>query len=478
LLLLAVWGVGNHATGAEPPRKLIFIHHSCGQNWLADENGGLAKALARHRYFVSDTNYGWGPDGIGDRTDIPDWPEWFCGPESPRILEAVLRESGVHSPYSRSLADPGGRNRIILFKSCFPNSALEGSPDDPPGRGEGLSVGGAKAVYVKLREAFAERPDLFFVAITAPPLIDSQHAGNARAFNTWLTKEWLKDYSGNNIMVFDFYNVLTASGNHHRLKNGEIEYVNDAGGDTLAYPSDDDHPSVRGNRKATEEFVPLLNYHVARWWATAPASAPPKASSESREEEETPEPAVEAETVAPATPPETPPVGDMSSAANLAAAAEGWEVFQDESVQKPMMTISRKEMGGISCLSVAYRVNADTWAACAKVQEGPLDWSDYQGVAVRYRAPAGCRLILTVYEHAPDGGLLHFECPLPEGSESWQNASLTWDAFRQPEWQGEADRRFKPNRSRGLALILHPADAPVSGTFYIAEVGPFSKESQ
>ena len=36
--------------------KLIFIHHSSGENWLADEHGGLGAALANNNYFVSDTN--------------------------------------------------------------------------------------------------------------------------------------------------------------------------------------------------------------------------------------------------------------------------------------------------------------------------------------------------------------------------------------------------------------------------------------
>ncbi|MCL5957721.1 MAG: hypothetical protein M1358_00130, partial [Chloroflexi bacterium] len=54
---------------AGKPVRLIFIHHSTGENWLADDNGGLGLALRDHNYFVSDTNYGWGPDSIGDTTD-------------------------------------------------------------------------------------------------------------------------------------------------------------------------------------------------------------------------------------------------------------------------------------------------------------------------------------------------------------------------------------------------------------------------
>lgn len=59
-----------------PPRtivKLIFIHHSTGANLLADGYGNLGKTLGQNNYFVSDTHYGWGPNSIGNRTDIPDW---------------------------------------------------------------------------------------------------------------------------------------------------------------------------------------------------------------------------------------------------------------------------------------------------------------------------------------------------------------------------------------------------------------------
>ncbi|MDY7036275.1 MAG: hypothetical protein SV375_08970, partial [Thermodesulfobacteriota bacterium] len=112
--------------------KLIFIHHSCGENWLADDNGRLGITLGKNKYFVSDTNYGWGPNGIGDRTDITNWPEWFTGPRSRIHMKALYSENDKHSPYTRIMSDPGGENQIIMFKSCFPNSNLKGKPGDQP----------------------------------------------------------------------------------------------------------------------------------------------------------------------------------------------------------------------------------------------------------------------------------------------------------------------------------------------------------
>ena len=187
--------------------KLIFIHHSTGENWLNDNDGGLARALQENNYFVSDTNYGWGPDGIGDSTDIPNWLIWFRGEESPRYTQALYTENSQNAPYTRFLDDPGGENQIIMFKSCFPNSELGGQPNDPSGTYEEMTVAGAKYVYSELLNYFRTRPDKLFVVIAAPPVSDSSFAENARAFNLWLVNDWLQEnnYALNNVAVFDFY---------------------------------------------------------------------------------------------------------------------------------------------------------------------------------------------------------------------------------------------------------------------------------
>ena len=259
----------------EQPVKLVFIHHSTGENWLTDGYGDLGMKLGEANYFVSDTNYGWGPDAIGDRTDIPNWEEWFSSPNTPIYMEALFSESGQNASYTRTLADPGGENTIILFKSCFPNSDLYGSPEDRPGTYAEMTVAGAKYVYNTILRYFATRPDKLFIVITAPPLSDRTNAANARAFNHWLVNDWLAEnnYTLNNVVVFDFYNVLTGKDAHQRWNNGAIEYITGSR-DTLAYPSGDDHPSETGSRKTTEEFIPLLNVYYHRWVEGLPQMPP------------------------------------------------------------------------------------------------------------------------------------------------------------------------------------------------------------
>jgi hypothetical protein len=280
--------------------RLIFIHHSSGENWLADDNGGLGIELMKWGYFVSDTNYDWGPvdpqlEGpIGSFTDTGNWWNWFLGPGSTATMAALYREGDQHASYSRLEGNPGGENEIILFKSCFPNSAMDGNPNDPPNTGENLlrgsdsgsghqTVANAKGIYQDLLGYFLGHQEKFFVVITAPPLLAAdtspKQAANARAFNRWLVQDWLADYPRANVAVFDFYNVLTSNGgnpeqndidspkgNHHRYRDGKIEYITNKGGDVSAYAENgDSHPTSAGNRKATAEFVPLLSIFYHRW---------------------------------------------------------------------------------------------------------------------------------------------------------------------------------------------------------------------
>jgi len=286
------------------PVRLIFIHHSVGENWLDDSQGGLAKALKKNNYIVSDTNYGWGPpdadagsENIGDHTDIGYWYNWFAGPNSPAYMKALFAESGQNTatPYTRQAPDSGGENEIVMFKSCFPNSNLGGSPGDPPAQGQNLlrgqgsgeavhTVANAKGIYNDLLKYFATRQDKLFIVVTAPPLIESETtpeaAANARAFNSWLVNDWLADYPNRNVAVFDFYNVLTSnggspevsdagrsSGNHHRYspQTESIEYITGQGSNFSAYGSGDSHPTAAGGKKATDEFIEILNISYNAW---------------------------------------------------------------------------------------------------------------------------------------------------------------------------------------------------------------------
>jgi len=282
-------------------QRLVFIHHSSGQNWL---NDALRAQLNDNNYYVTETDYGWGPldedvgyDTIGDHTDIGHWYNWFAGPHRDTYMNALYPNDMTEG--SNTVTDPGGENTIVMFKSCFPNSHIGGNPNDPPTVGENPlrgqdtyseyhTVANIKGIYNDALNYFATRQDKLFIVITAPPLrrasTDAAHAANARALNTWLVNDWLASYPHKNVAVFDFYNVLTSNGgdydtndydwetgNHHRYRSGAIQYITDQGTNFSKYPTGgvDDHPSAAGNDKAAREFVILLNIWYHRWQAGA-----------------------------------------------------------------------------------------------------------------------------------------------------------------------------------------------------------------
>ncbi len=461
------------------PVKLVFVHHSTGGNWLADPNedqpyGGLGRALMANNYYVSATNYGWGPEGIGDRTDIVNWPEWFLGPERDAITRALYAESsqnaGDFGGWSRLPQDPGGENAIVMFKSCFPNSDLEGRPSDPPlaePNDYDYTVANAKAVYNALLGYFETRPDKLFVVVTAPPLVKGEtsrgRAANARAFNTWLVHEWLHDYPLANVAVFDYYNVLTDPGNHHQWNGNAIEHVAGSGNDFSAYPSDDSHPSTEGHTKATAEFVPLLNLYYNRWQAGAPATPPePVATAEPAATEES-----------------APPQGDAVAGAlrvveDFEGDAGAWQASTGEDSSVVCVPEAGTSHSGESALHVAYDLPPEGWMDCARAFDSPQDWSGGDGLSIYLQADELPEwMTLMVFSGDPDAPT-PFEIDLGLSSNSaggWTQAGYSWESFAVAAWHdGSGISEIDPARIVGFGFSLGTGEAGALGELYIDDV--------
>ncbi len=450
--------------------KLIFIHHSTGENWLTDGYGDLGKALNDNNYFVSDTNYGWGPNSIGDRTDIPNWIEWFRSDDTPRYMQALFNESEQHANYTRTLADPGGENEIILFKSCFPNSALTGNPNDPPGSYEDLSVSGAKYVYNQILSYFATRPDKLFVVITAPPLSDPTYAENARAFNLWLVSDWLDEnkYPLNNVAVFDFYNVLTARDAHHRFRDGYIEHGRNIS-NTLAYPSGDDHPSQAGSRKATEEFVPLLNVFYHRWKGSE-ASQPSQPASPTN----TAQPPV----IAPA-PPSSGLLDDFEQMPQ--PGTTGWQAFWDESTatRASCARVNTPVHTGAQALQLDFDLAPNAWTTCLTWYDTPQDWSSFDGLTFFVNASEQNALLnLQLYVALPDT-IATYQATFP-ATQGWQSVRVPLKSFERVAWEEDGGTPLEnATQVQGLAFALDNNNATThrTGQVWMDDLSLFSGEA-
>jgi len=264
----------------ENPVHLLFIHHSTGGQLLTDmgpdvgqdciyqthpNGGGLRKLLEKNNYIVHEASY---KSIVGDKTDICDWNAKFR-----KHMEKIL----VCRNQDEFFTD-GTQNKIIIFKSCFPNNMIEldGSLPGNPDSCEKTLLN-AKASYMALLPYFKNHPDILFIAFTAPPvakpvqykkdkIIQSLKAilnrpdtvekigRRARVFNNWLKdveNGWLKGYELKNVVVFDYYDILTGKGKS----------------DWSAYPTRngrDSHPSSEGNKLAAKEFLPFLNSSLQR----------------------------------------------------------------------------------------------------------------------------------------------------------------------------------------------------------------------
>lgn len=251
----------------ERPVNLVFLHHSVGEQLLADEGahpnaGGLRRQLEANHYAVNEASYG---SAVGEKTDLFDWLPKFRT-QMDRILRTRQQDQLLDT----------GRNQIVMFKSCFPNSFFRpdkthvGNPDGPV-----LTLSSAQATMLAMRDELSRQPDTLFIYVTAPPLRAHETreplwkfiakkilgretndveqvnaANNARAFNNWVKSPegWLKGYPGRNIVVFDYYDLLTG---------GESNF--------LKYPSGggkDDHPSAVGQHLAAAQLVPFINRAV------------------------------------------------------------------------------------------------------------------------------------------------------------------------------------------------------------------------
>jgi hypothetical protein len=166
-------------------------------------------------------------------------------------MDALYSEMDTMSA-TNTLVQAAGENTIIMFKSCYPCSEV------------GISIDDEKAIYNSLLSYFAAHPDKMFILVTPPPEINISYPENTRELCNWLVDEWSVNYRntyGDNLYVFDFYNVLTHPDNHHWIVEGvESHEVNNSNNELYYYSGTDNHPTSEGNIKATEEFVPLLNY--------------------------------------------------------------------------------------------------------------------------------------------------------------------------------------------------------------------------
>jgi len=256
--------------------------------------------------------------------------------------------------------------------------------------------------------------------------------------------------------------VLTGLNHHHRYLNGQIEHTFQPGRNTSAYPSapDDDHPSIAGSRKATEEFIPLLNIFYQRWKAAAPFAPP----------------AAESPTAQSALPSVGQPVVVTRVLDDFESGALGWDAFTDEIGGTTMACVSDPGTvhGGTQAMRGDYKVGVNGWATCAHFYDSPQNWDASKGITFYlHTAKAGQAMHVDLYAQAGDERETYvyaFETT-PESVSGWVPIRLRWEDFRRVEWEANAGAPFsKIDQVAGMAFGLPSQDAVSEGQFWVDDL--------
>ena len=405
LIVLALVGVSPAEAQGE---RIIFLHHSCGANLIAD--GGVREGLSARGYEFYD--HGYNDDGLvladgtwtGTNFDVP-------GDNTDPDGYAAIFAQELHDPPDNTFSHLMQYD-VIAFKSCFPVSNIESDSQ----------LAEYRSYYRSIRDRMDQYPDKIFVIVTQPPEVPANSspdaAARARAFTNWLqSDEYLAGHA--NVFVFDFFGVLAGNDDFLRPEYRMDEY--------------DAHPNQRANSDIGPLFVEFLDTSIRSYGGVMPRPPVEATPTHGTEESQPPEQ-------------EVPAPSDRTGAAIIDdfetyTAGGGWDTWVDgegstiECVADPGAAVS-----GSAALLVRYSIAPGGWAGCGRSHETPQDWSAADGIAMWVRSeesdvPAAVTLHLGETQE-PTPFQTELTTP-PGGAGVWSLVQLPWDLFAKPDWFGE-----------------------------------------
>lgn len=216
-------------------RNIVLLAHSTGTNlfnqgkvteWFDEYNrDNNTNYNIELRTFPKKRFYGW------NNYPYDYWNIW------------VKHKGYKFEPSLKKLAR---NNDVIIWKHCFPGSAIEEDRDVPFIDDQVKSLAAYKLQYGALKDLMLQFPDTDFIvwtlAVVREGNIPEEQAMRAREFVDWVKSEW--DESGDNIHVWDFYGYETTSidGQDQSL------YLRPE------YASSDNHPNPEFNKRVAPYF--------------------------------------------------------------------------------------------------------------------------------------------------------------------------------------------------------------------------------
>lgn len=224
---------GEEVSIPETQAKIIFLHHSTGQiiwdggvkEWFDNYNIENATNFQIFELvFPKDSPYGW------NNYPYDYYNIW------------VKNGDGLEYKTEPTLDSLAKDYDVIIFKHCFPVSQIEADNSADVGS-DVKSVENYKLQYNALKTKMREFEDTKFIvwtgAVETQGVLEQGPAERAKMFFNWVKNDW--DEKGDNIFIFDFYNLETDGGLY--LKN---EY---------AVSTTDSHPNITFAKRVAPIFA-------------------------------------------------------------------------------------------------------------------------------------------------------------------------------------------------------------------------------
>ncbi len=450
MVMLSLLPASSVLAQDERPIRIIFLHHSCGQNLI--EGGQVREGLTRLGYEFFDHGYN------GEGLRLADGS--FSG-ESFNVPDENTDPDGFSLIFSQPLHDPPDntfshlmRYDVIAFKSCFPTSNIA---DDN-------QLAAYQTYYLSIRDTTDRYPEKLFVIVTPPPQVpnstNTAEARRARQFAEWLgSDEYLNGHP--NLITFDFFGML--AGDDNTLQPG--------------YRVDewDAHPNDLANREIGPDFVDFLDASIRNYFGEG--YIPPEIVEPVEEE---PEPDLGDE--------EQPQTetgdGEEASATGDEANIEerNWFPETDGMVSSINCSLDPNVViTGESSLYVNYALGDNGYASCANQFDTQLDWTGEEGVSFYLRSDrAGQELIFMVFAGSLDNPV-PFEVRFASSGasvESWERLEFRWDEFNKPEWFGdEGLSAVDPAHIISFVVSLE-SEVSTQGQFWLDGLSPLVPAEQ
>ena len=199
----------SDATPGDPmpdDTRIIYLHHSTGGViW----GGGVPDEVTTYNtangttYEITERAYPSGDPYPWANYPYDYWNIWINNEGSATYMEEETLE----------LLTP--QYGVIVFKHCFPVSGIEADTGSPDITSETKSLENYHLQYEALKTKMRSFPGNRFLVWTGAALTaantDADQAARAREFFEWVKNTW--DEPGDNIFVWDFFELETAGGN-------------------------------------------------------------------------------------------------------------------------------------------------------------------------------------------------------------------------------------------------------------------------